>query len=181
MIWRANPSRPATVSIRIYNPLGVEEIGAVPDIPCVWAATLPAFGFPQGSFYLANEVRPPVGDATVALRTLVLPRYSTQLPGANIIGQQLLPEMAQAVAAANYPELQRIAKFSGGKIRIEYQHKGRPVEMDIYGIVGMWTTPIQGTPMIFWGVEIESVTRGLKRANSSTNSSYFRPYCIQKS
>lgn len=43
--WRANPTRPATVSIRIYNPNGMEEIGAVPDIQCVWAVTLPAFGF----------------------------------------------------------------------------------------------------------------------------------------
>ncbi|MBV9341622.1 MAG: hypothetical protein JO159_12120 [Acidobacteria bacterium] len=153
VIWRANPSRPATVSIRIYNPHGVEEIGAVPDIPCIWAATLPAFGFPQGSYYLGNEVHPPISDATAALRILVLPRYSAHLPGASITSQELLPEMAQAVAAANYPELQGIAKFSGGKIRIEYKYESKPVEMDIYGVVGMWTTPIQGVPMTFWGID----------------------------
>ena len=153
VIWRANPSRPATVSIRIYNPRGPEEIGAVPDIPCVWAATLPALGFPQGSFYLGNEVRPPVGDALAALRTLVLPRYSAHLPGARIIAQEPLPEMAQAVAAANYPELQGIAKFSGGKVRVEYQYDNRPAEMDVYGVAASWTTPIQGVPMTFWGVD----------------------------
>ena len=153
VVWRANPSRPATVSMRIYNPHGVEEIGAVPDIPCVWATTLPAFGFPQGSFYLGNEVRMPIGDVTEALSTLVLPRYSVQLRGAKIIAQELLPEMAQAVAAASYPELQRVAKFSGGKIRLEYQSEGKPVEMDVYGIVGMWTTAIQAVPMTFWGVD----------------------------
>lgn len=152
VVWRASPTRPATVSLRVYNPSGPEEIGAVPDISCVWASTLPAFGFPQGSTYLGNEVRPPVADAIQCLRNLILPRYSSQFPGATVIKQESLPEMAQALAAANYPELQGQVKFSGGKIRIEYQ-QGKPVEMDIYAVTGMWTTPIQGVPMTFWGAD----------------------------
>jgi hypothetical protein len=162
VVWRANPSRPATVSIRIYNPAGVEEIGAVPDIPCVWAATLPAFGFPVGSFYLGNEVRPPMGDAIAALRRLILPRYSSQFGPFQVVKQELLPEMAQAVAAANYPELRGLAKFSGGKIRIAYQHAGKAVEMDVYAIVGQWTTPIQGVPMTFWGADGIRYSRAAK-------------------
>lgn len=162
VVWRANPSRPATVSLRVYNPAGLEEIGAVPDIPCVWAATLPAFGFPQGSFYLGNEVRPPVNDAVAALRSLILPRYAAQLGPARIVKQESLPEMAQAVAAAYYPELRGVAKFSGGKIRVEYQHQGKPVEMDIYAIIGLWTTPIQGVPMTFWGADGIRYSRAAK-------------------
>lgn len=153
VVWRANPTNPATVSIRIYNPSGVEEIGAVPDIPCVWAPTLPSFGFPPGSFYLGSEVRPPLSDAIQALRSLVLPRYSSQMPGARVVKQQALPEMAQAVAAANYPDLLKIARFSGGKIRVQYTYQSKPVEMDIYAVMGMWTTPIQNVPMTFWGVD----------------------------
>jgi hypothetical protein len=153
VVWRANPSRPATVSIRIYNPSGVEEIGAVPDIPSVWAVTLPSFGFPQGSFYLGNEVGPPIGDAIQCLRTLILPRYSAQLPGARVVSQTPLPEMAQAWAMANYPELQGRAEFSGGKVRVEYQPQGAPIQMDIYAVVGSWTVPIQGVPMTFWGAD----------------------------
>jgi hypothetical protein len=153
VVWRANPTRPASVSMRIYNPSGPEEIGAVPDIPCVWAVTLPSFGFPQGSFYLGNEVRPPVADAIEALRSLILPRYSSQFPGAKVVKQELLPEMAQAVAEANYPELQGRAKLSGGKVRVEYQQQGKPIEMDAYAITGSWTTPIQGVPMTFWGAD----------------------------
>jgi hypothetical protein len=153
VVWRANPTRPTTVSIRIYNPSGEEEMGAVPDIPCVWAPTLPAFGFQPGSTYLGSEVRPPMGDARAVLRGLILPRYSSQLPGARVVKQESLEEMAEAVAAAYYPDLQGVAKFSGGKIRIEYQHQSKAVEMDIYAIAGMWTTPIQGIPMTFWGAD----------------------------
>ena len=153
VVWRANPTRPATVSIRIYNPSGVEEIGAVPDIPCIWAPTLPAFGFAPGSLYLGSEVRPPLPDAIQALRNLVLPRYSARLPGAQVVKQEDLPEMAQAVAAVNYPDLLNIAKFSGGKIRVEYSDQAKPVEMDLYAVMGMWTTPIQNVPMTFWGVD----------------------------
>jgi hypothetical protein len=162
VVWRANPTKPATVSMRIFNPSGVEEIGAVPDIPCVWAVTLPSFGFPQGSFYLGNEVRPPVADATQALRSLILPRYSSQLPGAVVVKQEQLPEMAQAVAAAYYPDLQGVAKYSGGKVRVEYQQQGKPAEMDIYAIVGMWTTPINGVPMTFWGADGIRYSRAAK-------------------
>lgn len=153
IVWRANPTRPATVSIRIYNPSGVEEMGAVPDIPCVWAPTLPAFGFRPGSLYLGSEVRPPVSDALQALRSLVLPRYASSMPGARIVKEEPLPEMAQAVAAAYYPDLLKIGRFSGGKIRVEYTYESKPVEMEIYGIEGAWTTRIQNVPMTFWGVD----------------------------
>ena len=162
VIWRANPTRPATVSIRLYNPAGVEEIGAVPDIACVWAPTLPAFGFPQGSFYLGSEVRPPMADATEALRHLILPRYSSKIGPAKVVQQEALPDMAQAVAAAYYPELRGLAKFSGGKIRIDFQHEGQPVEMDVYAVIGMWTTPIQGVPMTFWGADGIRYSRAAK-------------------
>jgi hypothetical protein len=162
VVWRSNPTRPATVSIRVYNPAGVEEIGAVPDIPCVWAPTLPAFGFPPGSFYLGNEVRPPMGDAIQCLRGLVLPRYSSRLTEARIVSQESLPEMAQSWAAANYPDLQGRANFTGGKVRIEYEYEGKPVEMDSYAVEGAWTTPIQGVPMTFWGVGSIRYSRAAK-------------------
>ena len=161
VVWRANPTRPVTVSLRVFNPGGVEEIGVVPDIQCVWAATLPSFGFPPGSFYLGAEVRQPITDAVKAIRGLVLPRYSAQVPGARVIDEQSLPGMAQAWAAANYPDLTR-ASFSGGKVRIEYQEKGTAVQMDIYAVVGAWTVPIQGVPMTFWDVDSIRYSRAPK-------------------
>lgn len=162
VVWRANPTRPATVSTRVYNPSGLEEIGIVPDIQCVWAVTLPRFGFPQGSFYLGNEVRPPVADAIQCLRSLILPRYASMLPGARVVKQEPLPEVAQAWAAANYPELQGRGNFSGGKIRVEYQQQAKPVEMDIYTVMGMWTTPIGGVPMTFWAADSIRYSRAEK-------------------
>jgi hypothetical protein len=153
IVWRSNPTRPATVSLRVYNPAGVEEIGVVPDIPCVWSPTLASFGFRPGSMYLGNEVRPPMGDAIQCLRGLILPRYSAQLPGAKVVAQVPLPEMAQAWAQANFPDLQGQAQFSGGKIRVEYQQQGKPVEMDVYTVVGQWTALIQRAPMTFWGAD----------------------------
>lgn len=152
VVWRANPTRPATVSIRLYNPAGVEEIGAVPDIPCVWAPTLPAFGFPPGSHYLGAEVRPPIADAVEALRNLILPRYP-EVRAAKMVQQEELPEMAAAIGKAYYPDLAGKARFSGGKVRLDYEYQGKPVEMDVYAIVGMWTFPIQGVPMTNWGAD----------------------------
>lgn len=149
IVWRANPSRPSTVSMRIFNPDGVEEMGIVPDIPCVWAATLAGFGFPVGSQYLGNEVRPPIPEATACLRTLILPRYASRLSGAAFESQESLPEMAKSWAAANYPGAIG-AKFSGGKIRISVQAQNKPAEMDIYAVVGMFTIPINGVPMTYW-------------------------------
>ena len=152
VVWRANPARPATVSIRIYDSAGVEEIGAVPDIPCVWAPTLPAFGFPPGSRYLGAEVRPPIADAVETIRALILPRYP-EVRAAKIVKQEELPEMAMAVANAYYPDLVGKARFSGGKVRLDYEYQGKPVEMDVYAIVGVWTFPIQGVPMTNWGAD----------------------------
>src|SRR5690349_7469561 len=161
VVWRANPTRPVTVSVRVFNPAGIEEIGIAPDIQCVWAPTLPSFGFPPGSLYLGAEVRPPITDAVKALGGLVLPRYAAQLPGARITKEVPLPDMAQGWAAANYPDL-RQASFSGGKVRIEYRERGNPVEMDIYAVVGAWTVPIRGVPMTFWSVESIRYSRAAK-------------------
>jgi len=161
VVWRANPTRPASVSLRVFNPSGLEEIGIVPDIQCVWAPTLPSFGFPPGSFYLGAEVRVPITEAVKAVGALVLPRYAAQMPGARIIKQESLPDMAQAWAAANYPNLGQ-ASFSGGKVRIEYTERGTAVEMDIYAVVGAWTIPIQGVPMTFWSVESIRYSRAVK-------------------
>lgn len=152
VVWRANPNKPATVSIRIYNPAGLEEIGAVPDIPCVWAPTLPAFGFPPGSHYLGAEVRPPIADAVEALRSLVLPRYP-EVQSAHIVKTENLDQMAAEIGAAYYPDLAGKAHFSGGKVRLAYDYQGKPVEMDVYGVLGAWTTPIQRVPMTFWGID----------------------------
>jgi len=94
-----------------------------------------------------------MGDAIQCLRGLILPRYSAQLPGAKVVAQVPLPEMAQAWAQANFPDLQGQAQFSGGKIRVEYQQQGKPVEMDVYTVVGQWTALIQRAPMTFWGAD----------------------------
>ena len=161
VVWRANPTRPATVSMRVFNPNGIEQIGVVPDIQCVWAPTLPAFGFRPGSYYLGAEVRTAVADAVTALRTIVLPRYSAQLADAHIVMQGDLPALAQAWAAANYPGVTQ-ARFSAGKIRIEYSVKGVPAEMDIYGVMGGWTYPLQGVPMTNWSVECIRYSRAPK-------------------
>jgi hypothetical protein len=161
IVWRANPTRPATVSLRVFNPIGVEQIGVAPDIQCAWAPTLPALGFRPGSYYLGAEVRPPVADAVTALRTIVLPRYSAQLQGAQITKQEDLPALAQAWAAANYPGVTQ-GHFSAGKIRIEYLVQGVPAEMDIYGVVGGWTYPLQGVPMTNWSIESIRYSRAPK-------------------
>jgi hypothetical protein len=144
LIWREHPAMPATVHLRAFNPRGLEQLESIPTFGFSWGGMLQRTGFMPGSNYMGNEVRPPVRDAAQYINDIILPRYRQNVQF-RVAGAQELPEWAQAVATAD--EIQQLAmtgvqaSCNAGKVRIEYEINGQPVEEDIY--VALVTTVVQ--------------------------------------
>ncbi len=145
VIWwiPVNCASPAALRIRAVDPRSVEEVNVFPARPFAWSPRGIAF-FPPGSFYLGNEVRPPV-DATAYVRQYLIPRFRPQLAQARLTGAQPLPDLAQAAAAA-FPGLS--PRISAARVSFESEQQGRPIQEDVYAaIVALQLTP----PVVNWG------------------------------
>ncbi len=145
MIWREHPVAPATVHMRAFNPRGLEQLESLPTLGSSWGGMLQQSGFPPGSLYYGNEVRPPVQDAAQYITDVILPRFRAGVRF-RIVGAQDLPQWAQAVAVANDLHLAAMsgiqAGCSAGRVRIEYEVGGQAVEEDFY--VALVTTVVPG-------------------------------------
>jgi hypothetical protein len=134
IIWwvPVNCAYPAALRLRAFNPRGAEEVNVFPARPFSWSPQGIAF-FPPGSYYLGNEVRPPV-DATGYVRQYLIPRFRPQLAQARLTGVQPLPELSQAAAAA----LAGLSpKSSAARVSFEYEQAGRTVQEDVYVAIVM--------------------------------------------
>lgn len=145
LIWREHPAMPATVHLRAFKPGSLEQLESIPTLGFSWGGMLQQTGFQPGSLYYGNEVRPPVRDAAQYINEIILPRYRQNVQF-RVAGAQEMPEWGQAVAGAD--ELQQLAmtgvqaSCSAGKVRIEYEVGGQPVEEDFY--VALVTTVMSG-------------------------------------
>ena len=133
--------------MRISSANGPEALEMLPITPHVWTEGGIPF-FPVGSNYLGNIVLPVVGDPTSYVRQVVLPQFRKQV-SARIADRQLLPEVAQAVAAG--VQEQGVYKtVKAERIRLEYQEGGRWIQEDLYCVLVYAQTPmLPGTT--FWG------------------------------
>lgn len=136
IVWRLHPTMPAGVAMRVHNPKGVEQLESFPTVAFSWGGYLgPGTMFPTGANYLGNEVQPPVRDAIAFLKDRQLPRVRGKLQ-ARIIKAEELPKLAEAARAAEPaaplggPQM----VFTAGRVRIEYELDGKPVEEDLYGV-----------------------------------------------
>jgi hypothetical protein len=146
--WQLNPincASPATFVFHAFNPAGAEELWVLPNPTFSWAPGGIPF-FPEGSFYLGNEVRPPVADPIQYIRMYVIPRFRSELGQARIIAAQPLPELAQAVAVAQAPGLRQ--RLSAGRVSVEFPQQGRLMQEDLYTVLvfnefasGVWWLP----------------------------------------
>ena len=135
IIWRENPTRPVTFHLRVFNPRGLEQLESFPTLMFSYGAGLgPGTSFPIGSNYMGTEVRPPVRTAIQYIKEILLPRYRAGVP-AQLIGEQELPQWAQAVAAQTEQSPGTQFLFSAGRVRIAYTHAGQAVEEDLYCLV----------------------------------------------
>lgn len=143
LVWRLHPTMPAAVAMRMHNPKGVEQLECFPTVAFSWGGYLPVTGFPQGSIYLGNEVQPPVRDAIAYLKERHLPRTRGNVQ-ARLTGEEALPKLAEAARAAEPmpafggPQMM----FTAGRVRIEYELNGKPVEEDFYGVLNTMVLPV---------------------------------------
>jgi len=142
LVWRAHPTMPASVAMRVSNPKGLEQLENFPTLAFSWGGYLPVSGFPQGSIYLGNEVQPPVRDAIAYLKERHLPRTRANVQ-AKIVKTEELPKLAEAARQAEpAPPLggpQMV--FTAGRVRIEYQLEGKAVEEDLYCVLNSMALP----------------------------------------
>jgi len=142
LVWRPHPTMPAAVSMRVRNPKGLEQLESFPTVAFSWGGYLPVTGFPQGSIYLGNEVQPPVRDAIAFVKERLLPRMRGNVP-AKVVKTEALPKLAEAARAAEpsppYGGPQMV--FTAGRVRIEYEVNGQPVEEDLYCVLNSMALP----------------------------------------
>jgi len=119
----------ASTRMRVFNPMGVEEVGVMPKLQFSW---------PSVRIRQDPEIRQPVVDIGAAVRTVVLPRYFPNLQGARIVNQTELPQLAAAQrAAAPAVPLGSSLQLRAGKVRFEYQRGSATVDEDVYCVTGI--------------------------------------------
>lgn len=142
LVWRTHPTMPASVGMRVRNPSGLEQFENFPTVGFSWGGYLAVSGFPQGSLYLGNEVQPPVRDAIAYLKERQIPRVRGNVR-ARIVQTEPLPKLAEAARAAEPapayggPQM----TFTAGRVRLEYELEGKPVEEDLYCVLNSMAMP----------------------------------------
>jgi hypothetical protein len=167
VLWRPNPYKPATAVLRVTSPDGRQQFEILPQMPFVdgareaamrsaymagpAAVNLMAQRFAEGQLYYGNEVRRRVDDPAAFVRQFVLPRFRADLQALRIVAEEDLPNVAQAVAAADPAEQGTRKTVHAARTRIEFLLGGQPYEEDIYCVLVLLDIPaIQQT---YWGAE----------------------------
>ena len=146
--WRLHPTMPAGALIQVRNPRGPEAFEAWPAQPYSWGGMLAMTGFPEGSNYLGNEVRPPPANAFEYLERYVLPRVRANA-SLRVVARAELPELANALRAQNAAEGNFLpTEVSAGRVRVEYDLDGKTVEEDFYCSLNKIFLP--GGNMVIW-------------------------------
>lgn len=150
IVWKPDPSNPATVWARLTGPRG-QEIGVLPSIAFVWNPQTIGRYFRPGQLYAGTEVQPPVMDPFQCIRSIIIPRDLRGLASARIEGQEQLPELA-AAGRAKYPGPEyRNAVFHAGKMRFAFSENGVEMEEDVYVLVAGLQFPVGPTVSTVWG------------------------------
>ena len=151
VFWRLHPTMPAGALIRLRNPAGLEAFEAWPAQPYSWGGMLAMTGFPEGSNYLGNEVRPPAANAFDYVERFVLPQVRAGL-SYRVVARAELPELAaalraQSAAGGNYLP----TEITAGRVRVEYELDGQPIEEDFYCALTKIFLP--GGNMVIWNAD----------------------------
>ena len=151
VFWRLHPTMPAGALIRIYNPGGPDAFEAWPAQPYSWGGMLAMTGFPEGSNYLGNEVRPPPANAFEYIERYVLPQVRAGV-AFRMVARAEMPELAaalraQSAAGGNYLP----TEITAGRVRVEYELDGQPIEEDFYCALTKIFLP--GGNMVIWNAD----------------------------
>lgn len=134
-----NPAMPATVAVSVSNPQGAEAFEILPNMNFTWNPTALGSLFSTGSRQFGAEVRAPMGVRD-ALRSLVLPRFRSRVQNLQILNEAPVPDLPRL---ARSEALTSGGSAEGAKIRVRYTSQGVQIEEEIYGVVEVFTYPVQ--------------------------------------
>ena len=141
--WSANPALPAQARFRFSNPNGTEEFNLFPTQSYFWTNNQMFLSTnPPGSLRFGTLVMRPV-DLHTAFTRVIIPQARAGVSGTKIIEEKEVEELAKI--ARGQPVQGVRSSAEGGKIRIQYQEKGRPMEEEIYAAVSQFVTDLPGS------------------------------------
>jgi hypothetical protein len=141
--WSANPALPAQARFRFSSPTGAEELNLFPTQAYFWTNNqLFLTTNPPGTLRFNTLVMSPV-DLHTAFTKLIIPQARSGVSGIRIVKSNEVPELAKIAEGKPVQGVRSYA--SGGKMRIEYQENGRPMEEEIYAAVSQFVTDLPGS------------------------------------
>jgi len=141
--WSANPALPAQARFRFSNPNGTEEFNLFPTQSYFWTNNQMFLSTnPPGSLRFGTLVMSPV-DLHTAFMRVIIPLARAGVSGTRIIQEKEVVELAKI--ARGQPVQGVRSSAEGGKIRIQYQEKGRSMEEEIYAAVSQFVTDMPGS------------------------------------
>ena len=141
--WSANPALPAQARFRFFNPNGTEEFNLFPTQSYFWTNNQIALSTnPPGSLRFGTLVMSPI-DLHTALTRVIIPQARAGVSGLRIIQEKEVPELAKLARGQQVQGVRSYAR--GGKMRIQYQERGRPMEEELYAAVSQFVTDLPGS------------------------------------
>jgi hypothetical protein len=143
--WSQNPALPAQARFRFSNPNGTEEFNLFPTQAYFWTNNQMALATnPPGSLRFGTLVMSPV-DLNAAFTRVIIPQARSGVSGLRTIKAHEVPELA--TIARGQPTQGVRSYASAGKMRIEYEENGRPLEEEIYAAVSQFVTDLPGSAL----------------------------------
>ncbi len=141
--WSANPALPTQSRFRFHDPDSQSELNIFPSQSYFWTDNQVFLRTnPPGSLRFGTLVARPIEMKTSFVR-IIIPNFRSGVSKLRIVEQKNVPELAQLAQGQPAPGV--IARAEGGKVRIEYQEKGRLMEEEIYAAVSQFITRQPGS------------------------------------
>jgi len=153
--WQMNnPNTPAVIAFQVRSPSGEQAFEAFPNQSFYWNSHMMfATGFPTGSVYLGQEVRPST-NAIQTLSEIIIPKFRGQMSGLQISHQEHLPDLPRRMQAASPVPPDPTVTSDGARIRIHYQQNEQNIEEDLFGVIEIKRNAmpafIDAAEEIFW-------------------------------
>jgi hypothetical protein len=161
VVWRVNPTAPASLSVRVSNPTNLDAVEIFPPGQFIYGSGLGAGTFfPVGAPYYGNEVQPVPADVLTMITLVVLPRLRKDV-SYEVVEQEETPLYAQAVRA-EYPadSASTTTTVTAGRVRIEYDVEGQTVQEDFYCALSVMHMNLVN--MTYWGADRPLAMRAAK-------------------
>jgi hypothetical protein len=143
--WSPNPALPAQARFRFSHPNGTGEFNLFPTQAYFWTNNrLFLTTNPPGTLRFNTLVMNPI-DLHTAFTKVIIPQSRPGMTGIKVIKTSEVPELANIARGQPVQGLRSYA--SAGKMRIQYQENGRPIEEEIYAAVSQFVTDLPGSAL----------------------------------